>query len=176
MSCINKVCVSGNLGHDPELKTTQGGTSVCSFSVCVNDRKKEGDSWVDVPNWIDVIFFGNRAESLKQYLHKGSLVFVSGKLRQNRWEDKDGNKRSKIEIIGDEIQFGSTSQQSQQPQYQPMPQYQQGYQPQYQPQQYQPQYQPQYPQGYQQPYQPQYQQPTQPQIQEEGVYDEDIPF
>lgn len=168
---INKVCVSGNLGHDPELKTTQSGTSVCQFSICVNNRKKDGDKWVDEPNWIDVIFFGNRAESIKQYLSKGSLVFVSGRLRQNRWEDKDGNKRSKIEIVGDDIHFGSGNQQPQQyqpQQYQPAPQYQ--YQPQYQ------QPAPQYPQGYQQPYQPQYQQPTQPQLQEEGMYDEDIPF
>lgn len=169
---INKVCISGNLGHDPELKTTQNGTSVCSFSVCVNDRKREGDKWVDVPNWVDVVFFGNRGESLKKNLAKGMLVFVSGRLHQNTWE-KDGQKRSKLEIVGDDIQYVSNQQEPQQHQpqqyqpqqaapYQQQPMYPQGYQQQYQPQQYQPQ--------------PQQYQPQQAQADEGDVYDKDIPF
>lgn len=162
---INKVCISGNLGRDPELRATASGMAICQFSVCVNNRRKnQQGEWVDVPNWVDVTFFGNRAESIHKYLAKGSLVFVSGKLHQNTWENKDGQKRSKLEIIGDDIHFGgSGNHQSQQ-----QPAQQQGYQP---------------PQGYQ------YQQPAQPAqepdygYQEQmdydasaGVYDEDIPF
>lgn len=129
---INKVCISGNLGRDPELRATASGMSVCRFSVCVNDRRKNRQGeWVDVPNWVDVTFFGNRAESISQHLSKGSLVFVSGRLHQSTWE-KDGQKRSKLEIVGDDIQFGGNRQGQQQPAQH------QGYQQQgYQPQQYQ---------------------------------------
>jgi single-strand DNA-binding protein len=106
---INRVEISGNLGHSPELRATASGTPVCSFSVCVNDRRKDQETgeWEDVPNWVDVVFFGSRAESLSKYLHKGSLVFIAGHIHQNKWEDKNGNKRQKLEVIGDDIQFGS---------------------------------------------------------------------
>lgn len=156
---INSVNISGNLGRDPELRSTASGRQVCTFSVCVNDRRRKPgaqgnsrDDWEDVPNWVDVTFFGNRAESLARYLHKGSLVFVSGRIHQNTWE-KDGQKRSKLEVIGSDIQFGSRQEQPQQNQ----PQYQQ---PQYAPQQ-----------QYQQPYQEQMRY-----AQQGDVYDEDIPF
>lgn len=150
---INKVCISGNLGRDPELKTTQGGTQVCSFPICVNDRKKDGDKWVDVPNWVDVTFFGNRAESIHKFLAKGMLVFVSGRLHQNTWENKDGQKRSKLEVIGDDIQFASGNRQQEQQQSQTAQGYVAG-------------------QGVYQPALPQ-QEPTDPYG---DVYDEDIPF
>ena len=185
---INKVCISGNLGRDPELKVTQGGTQLCKFCICVNDRRlnKQTNEWEDVPNWVDVTFFGNRAESIHKYLAKGMLVFVSGRLHQNTWENKDGQKRSKLEVIGDDIQFGSGNKQQGQRQPQQGYQYQnapqQGYQ---QPQQ--PNYASQAPQGYQYQNAPQqgYQQPAQPDYgyQEQmpvdsygDVYDEDIPF
>lgn len=116
---INIVAISGNLGRDPELRATASGTQVCSFSVCVNDRRKNPQSgeWEDVPNWVDVTFFGKRAEGIAQRLSKGSLVFVAGRLHQNTWENKDGQRRSKLEVIGEDIQFGN--QQGQQQGYQP---------------------------------------------------------
>lgn len=61
-SGINTVAISGNLGRDPELRATQTGTQVLRFSVCVNERRKVGDEWQDVPNWVDVTVFGKRAE------------------------------------------------------------------------------------------------------------------
>lgn len=113
---INRVEISGNLGRDPELRATQSGMQICTFSVCVNDRKKQGDRWVDVPNWVDVVFFGNRAESIDRYLSKGSLVFVAGRLRQNKWQDDKGNNRSKLEVIGEDIQFGGGNRTQDEPQ------------------------------------------------------------
>lgn len=101
---INKVVISGNLGRDPELRATRGGSQVCSFSVCVNTRQKQGDEWVDKANWVDVTFFGNRAERLGEYLSKGSHVTVSGRLSQSTWE-KDGKRHSRLEVIGDDIDF-----------------------------------------------------------------------
>lgn len=101
---INRVEISGNLGRDPELRATSSGTQVCSFSVCVNTRQKVNGEWKDKANWVDVIFFGNRAESISKYLAKGSHVTVAGRLSQNVWE-KDGQKRSKLEVIGEDIDF-----------------------------------------------------------------------
>lgn len=101
---INRVTISGNLGRDPELRATASGTQVCSLSVCVNTRQKVNGEWSDKANWVDVIFFGNRAESISKYLAKGSHVTVAGLLSQNVWE-KDGQKRSKLEVIGEDIDF-----------------------------------------------------------------------
>lgn len=118
---INKVFISGNLTRDCELRTTQGGTSVLTFGVAVNDRRKNPQTgeWEDVPNFIDCVVFGNRAESICKFIGKGSKVAIEGKLRWSQWE-RDGQKRSKIEVIVDEIEFMSGSkaqnkQQSQQP-------------------------------------------------------------
>lgn len=101
---INQVTITGNLGSDSELRQTQGGMSILSFSVCVNERKKQGNEWVNDPNWFDVLVFGQRAQSLAQYLVKGTKVAVSGRLSQNRWE-KDGKKHSKVEIVANDIEF-----------------------------------------------------------------------
>lgn len=101
---INRVTISGNLGRDPELRATTSGTQVCSLAVCVNTRQKVNGEWTDKPNWVDVIFFGNRAESIAKYLAKGSHVTIAGRLSQNSWE-KDGKKRSKLEVIGEDIDF-----------------------------------------------------------------------
>ena len=147
---INRVEISGNLGGDPELKSTASGMAVCTFSICVNDRRKSKQTgeWENVPNWVDVVFFGNRANSIGRYLFKGSLVFVAGRLHQNKWQDKNGNIRSKLEVIGEDIQFASSNQRGGQDRQQDR---QQGYQ------QQDPGYQGQYPAG-------------------GDMYDEDIPF
>ena len=102
---INKVFISGNLTRDCELRHTNGGTAILSFGVPVNDRVKDRDgSWVDRPNFVDVTVFGARAEALSRYLSKGTKVALSGKLRYSSWE-RDGQKRSKLEVIAEEIEF-----------------------------------------------------------------------
>ena len=116
---INRVNISGNLTRDPELKATKSGTSVLSFGVAVNDRRKNPQTgeWEDVPNFVDCTVFGNRADALSRFLSKGSKVALEGKLRYNSWE-KDGVKRSKLSVIVDEVEFLSRSdgqQQRQQP-------------------------------------------------------------
>lgn len=102
---INSVSISGNLGRDPELRATRSGMQVLGFSMCVNGRVRRGDSWEDKPNWVDVSLFGNRAESVARYLAKGSHVTVHGRLNQRTWETEDGQKRSKLEVIADDIDF-----------------------------------------------------------------------
>ena len=108
---INKVLITGNLTRDPELRATGSGMSVLKMGVAVNDRRKNPQSgeWEEVPNYIDVVVFGTRGESLSRFLSKGAKVAVEGKLRWSSWEDKDsGAKRSKIEVVADDIEFMSS--------------------------------------------------------------------
>ena len=111
---INRVNISGNLTRDPELRQTQGGMAILSLGVAVNDRRKNQQTgeWEDVPNFVDCVVFGTRAEKLAQFLAKGSKVAIEGKLRWSQWE-RDGAKRSKLEVIVDEIEFMSRGQQGQ---------------------------------------------------------------
>ena len=108
---INRVNISGNLTRDPEMRATQGGTQVLTFGVAVNDRRRNPQTgeWEDYPNFIDCVVFGNRAEPLSRFLSKGMKVAVEGKLRWSQWE-RDGQKRSKIEVIVDEVEFLSSRQ------------------------------------------------------------------
>lgn len=105
---INRVNISGNLTEDAELRSTQGGTKILGFSVAVNDRRqnKATGEWEDYPNYIDCVMFGKRAESLSRYLTKGTKVAIEGKLSYRSWE-KDGQKRSKLEVVADELEFMS---------------------------------------------------------------------
>lgn len=109
---INRVNISGNLTRDPELRMTSGGTQVLSFGVAVNDRRRNPQSgeWEDYPNFVDCTMFGARAEAVSRYLSKGSKVAIEGKLRYSSWE-RDGQRRSKLEVIVDEIEFMSRSSQ-----------------------------------------------------------------
>ena len=106
---INRVIISGNLTRDPELRSTAGGMSILGFGVAVNDRRRNAQTgeWEDYPNYIDCTMFGARAESLSRILTKGMKVSIEGKLRWSQWE-KDGQKRSKIEVIVDELEFMSS--------------------------------------------------------------------
>ena len=101
---INTAIVTGNLTRDPELRHTASGTSVLQFSVAVNDRVKVNGEWTDRPNYIYCTMFGTRADSLYNLLHKGSKVAVQGKLHWSSWE-KDGQKRSKVEIWPDTVEL-----------------------------------------------------------------------
>lgn len=108
---INRVNISGNLTRDPELRATTGGTQVLSFGLAVNDRRKNQQTgeWEDYPNFVDCTMFGSRAEKVSRYLTKGCKVVVEGKLRYSQWE-RDGQKRSKLEVIVEEIEFMSRQQ------------------------------------------------------------------
>lgn len=179
---INKVLLCGNLTRDPELRATATGTQALTFGIAVNDRIKNNQTgqWEDRPNYVDCVMFGNRAESVSRFIHKGSKVSIEGKLSWSQWQDKQtGQNRSNLKVVVNEIEFMQANQQSpayQQPaQYQPAPQYQPLQAPAPQPQ-YQPAPQPQY-QPSQAPVQqpPMAQQPMPPAV-NPSLYDEDIPF
>ena len=103
---INRVVISGNLTRDPELRRTQSGMAILGLGVAVNDRRRNSQTgeWEDYPNYIDCTIFGPRGEALANILTKGMKVAIEGKLRWSQWE-RDGQKRSKIEVIVDELEF-----------------------------------------------------------------------
>ena len=105
---INRVNITGNLTRDPELRATAGGTQVLSFGVAVNDRRRNAQTgeWEDYPNFVDCTMFGTRAEAVSRFLAKGNKVAIEGKLRYSSWE-RDGQRRNKLEVIVDEIEFMS---------------------------------------------------------------------
>ena len=112
---INRVNISGNITRDPDMRATSGGTQVMSFGVAVNDRRRNPKTgvWEDYPNFIDCTMFGTRAESVSRFLSKGMKVAIDGKLRYSSWE-RDGQRRSKLEVIVDDIEFLSQKHQNEQ--------------------------------------------------------------
>lgn len=105
-SNINAVVMVGNITRDIELRHTAGGTALAEFALALNGSEKVNGEWQDRVEFIDVIVWAGQAESCAQYLRKGSLCGVSGKLRQDRWDDKEtGQKRSKVKVVADSVQF-----------------------------------------------------------------------
>ena len=104
---INRVVLTGNLTRDPELRTTGGGTSVCSLRIASNTRRKDASgNWVDKANYFDVTVWGAQGENCAQYLSKGRPVAIDGRLEWREWEDREsGKKRQSIDIIADSVQF-----------------------------------------------------------------------
>lgn len=106
MANINSVTVTGNLTRDPELRDTRGGSTVCSMRIAVNGRTKDGDGmWVDKPNYFDVVAFGKQGENCAQYLSKGRPVAILGRLDWSEWETPEGQKRSAVKIVAQDVQF-----------------------------------------------------------------------
>ena len=103
---INRVILIGNLTRDPETRQA-GSTTVCTLRLAVNDRVKDQSSgeWGDRPNYFDVDVFGSQGELCGKYLAKGRQVAVEGKLRWREWETQDGQKRSAVSVVADNVQF-----------------------------------------------------------------------
>jgi len=97
---VNSCVVSGRLVRDAELNYSKNGLAICRYAIANNYVGKNKEQEV---NFFDVVQFGNFAESLAQYLKKGTRVVVTGELRQNRWENEQGEKRSKVELIAREV-------------------------------------------------------------------------
>ena len=104
---INRVVLTGNLTKDAELKQTPGGMAIVKIRLAVNDRRKNAQSgqWEDSPNFIDVTMFGSRGEAVSRFLSKGKQIAVEGKLRWHEWESAAGEKRSKLEVVADDIEL-----------------------------------------------------------------------
>jgi single-strand DNA-binding protein len=103
---LNRVVLTGNLTHDPELRSLQSGTSVCKLRVAVNTRRKNTTGeWQDKSNFFDVTVWGANGENCARFLAKGRPVGIDGRLEWREWETPDGHKRQAVEIVADAIQF-----------------------------------------------------------------------
>ncbi|MDD5495678.1 MAG: single-stranded DNA-binding protein [Candidatus Omnitrophica bacterium] len=106
MANLNKVFLIGNLTRDPELRYVPSGTAVATFTIAVNRvYKSQAGENKEETSFIRVVVWGRRAEVCGEYLSKGSPVFVEGRLQSRNWESQDGQKRSTIEVIADNVQF-----------------------------------------------------------------------
>ena len=101
MASLNKVQIIGRLGRDPEARATQSGLTVSNFSVATTYKSKQGEE----TEWFKVTFFDRLAEVCNQYLAKGSLVYVEGRLRTNKYTDRDGIERYQTEVVGERMQM-----------------------------------------------------------------------
>jgi single-strand DNA-binding protein len=101
---LNHVSLIGRLTRDAEYKVLPSGQAVCNFSIAVNRRRKNGDSWEDEANYFDIVLWGKQADSLNRYLVKGKQIGVDGELRQDRWQ-QEGQNRSKVVISANNVQL-----------------------------------------------------------------------
>jgi single-strand DNA-binding protein len=105
MASFNRVILAGNLTRDIELRETPGGASVADAGLAVNDRRKQGDEWVDETSFVDLTLWGRTAENAAEYLSKGSPILIEGRLKQDSWHNEAGEKRTKLKVVVDRLQF-----------------------------------------------------------------------
>jgi single-strand DNA-binding protein len=119
MASFNKVILIGNMTSDPELKQTQGGISVCSFSIAINRKfRKEGEQECD---FITIQTWRQTAEFVSKYFKKGKPILVCGQLQTRTWTDNQGNKRYATEVVADEVSFVGNNESPSEAKSQPQP-------------------------------------------------------
>lgn len=101
---FNKIILIGNLTRDPEIRYTPSGVAVATVPIAVNSRYRQGEELKEETLFIDAIVFGKQAETCTQYLNKGRMVLVEGRLRERRWE-YEGQKKNRFEVIANNIKF-----------------------------------------------------------------------
>lgn len=107
-----KATIIGNLGSDPEMRYSAGGSPFLRFNVAANQRARtESGEWTDKTEWVRVTVFGQRADTLSQYLKKGTRVYVEGRLEARPWTDNAGNVRAGLELMANDVEFMSSRQQ-----------------------------------------------------------------
>lgn len=105
MASFNKVILMGNLTRDPDLRYTPGGSPVCSFGLAMNRRYRQNDELKDEVCFVDITVWGRQAENCNEYLSKGRQVILEGRLQQHSWETEDGQKRNKLDVVANSVQF-----------------------------------------------------------------------
>ncbi len=106
MASFNRVILLGNVTRDLELRYTPSGMAVTDLGMAVNDRRKNANGeWVEETTFVDVTLWGRTAEVASEYLSKGQPVFIEGRLKLDSWETNDGQKRSKLKVVGEKMQL-----------------------------------------------------------------------
>ncbi|MDA1260316.1 MAG: single-stranded DNA-binding protein [Planctomycetota bacterium] len=103
MASYNRVILMGNLARDPETRQTQSGLAIARSAIAVNERVSDGQGgWKDEASFFNFVFFGKQAESFSRLFQKGKAILIEGRLREDKWQDKEsGQNRSKVEIVAD---------------------------------------------------------------------------
>lgn len=109
---LNRVTIMGRLGRDPELRRTQSGVSVTSFSIAC-DRDFKSQSGEKETDWIDIVAWRGTAELVSKYFTKGRTAIVDGRLQTREWTDKNGNTRTAVEVVAESVYFGDSQKQEQ---------------------------------------------------------------
>lgn len=117
---MNKVILIGRLGQDPDLRYTTESEAVCNFSVATSEKWKDKDGTQnEKTEWHHIVVWGKLAELCNQYLSKGRQVMVEGRLQTRSWDDKEGNKKFKTEIVSNNVQFLSNDKSETTKEYKP---------------------------------------------------------
>ncbi|NIQ01009.1 MAG: single-stranded DNA-binding protein [Nitrospinaceae bacterium] len=105
MANFNKVFLMGNLTRDPELRFTPSGSALAKFGLAVNRKYKSGEEWKEEVCFVDITVWGKQGENCAEYLSKGRPVFIEGRLQFSSWETDEGQKRNKLEVVANTVQF-----------------------------------------------------------------------
>ena len=105
---LNKIFLMGRLTRDPELRHTQSGKAVASFSLAVDRDFKDKDTGEKATDFIEIVAWGNTGEFVSKYFSKGRMAVVVGRLQVREWTDKEGNKRRTYEVVADDVYFGDS--------------------------------------------------------------------
>ena len=103
---VNKVILIGNLGQDPELRTSQAGNAIGNLRIATSSRRRDSDgNWNDQTEWHSVVCFGKTAENVGRFLKKGRQVYIEGRLQTRKWQDREGKDRWTTEVVADQVRF-----------------------------------------------------------------------
>ena len=103
---VNKAILVGNLGQDPEIRSTGSGTPVATLRIATSDRRKDRDgNWTDHTEWHTVVVFGRQAENVGRFCKKGKQLFIEGRIQTRKWQDRDGRDRYNTEIVANDVRF-----------------------------------------------------------------------
>ncbi len=103
---VNKVILIGNLGQDPEIRTTGGGSSVCNLRIATTTRRKDqSGQWNDQTEWHSVVCFGRTADNVANFMRKGRQIYIEGRLQTRKWQDREGKDRWSTEVVADNVKF-----------------------------------------------------------------------
>lgn len=102
---VNKVILIGNLGRDPEVKKLENGATLASFSIATSEKytDKQSGQKIEHTDWHDIVLWRGLAEVAEKYLKKGTKIYVEGRLKKRSWQDREGNTRYSVEVVGDEM-------------------------------------------------------------------------
>lgn len=106
MGSLNKVMLIGNTGRDAEMRYLSTGTAMTTFSLAVNSRRRgQAGEWEDQTDWFNIVLFGDQAERISQYITKGKQLFIEGRLNQRQWDDDQGQRHYRTEVVANNVQF-----------------------------------------------------------------------